>query len=55
MQALIRAQAVVRSQRARRFLNKDNRFHPEIRHRKSIVRPNSSQMVVLSTWFWKLN
>ncbi|KAF5453091.1 hypothetical protein F2P56_028029 [Juglans regia] len=38
MQALIRAQAVVRSQRARRFLNKDNRFHPEIRHRKSIER-----------------
>jgi hypothetical protein len=38
MQALIRAQAAVRSQRARRSLNKENRFYPEIRSRKSIVR-----------------
>ncbi|KAG6669248.1 protein IQ-domain 26-like [Carya illinoinensis] len=38
MQALIRAQAAVRSQRACRSLNKENRFHPEIRHRRSIER-----------------
>ncbi|KAK7325146.1 hypothetical protein VNO77_29257 [Canavalia gladiata] len=31
MQAMIRAQAVARSQRARRSTNRDNRFHPQIR------------------------
>lgn len=39
MQALIRAQA---SERARRSFNKDHRFQPEIRHRKSIVRINTT-------------
>lgn len=38
MQALIRAQTAVRSQRARRSLNKENRFHPEIRPRMSVER-----------------
>lgn len=38
MQALIRAQAAVRSQRARRSVNKENRYYPEIRSRKSIER-----------------
>ncbi|KAA8540344.1 hypothetical protein F0562_024737 [Nyssa sinensis] len=38
MQALIRAQATVRSQRARHFINKDSRFQSEIRARKSIER-----------------
>ncbi|XP_059640887.1 protein IQ-domain 26-like [Cornus florida] len=38
MQALIRAQVAVRSQRARRSINKENRFHPEFRARKSIER-----------------
>ncbi|GFZ04204.1 hypothetical protein Acr_16g0008280 [Actinidia rufa] len=38
MQALIRAQASVRSQRALRLLNKDNRLHPEIRARRSTER-----------------
>ncbi|KAK9280864.1 hypothetical protein L1049_003755 [Liquidambar formosana] len=38
MQALIRAQAAVRSQRARRSLTQDNRFQPEFRARKSIER-----------------
>ncbi|XP_057977439.1 protein IQ-domain 26-like [Malania oleifera] len=38
MQALIRAQAAVRSQRARRSINKDHYFQPEIRRRKSIER-----------------
>lgn len=38
MQALIRAQTSVRSQRARRSINKENRFQPENRPRKSIVR-----------------
>lgn len=42
MQALIRAQNAVRSQRARRSLNKENRFHPEIRPRMSVVRICSS-------------
>lgn len=42
MQALIRAQTAVRSQRARRSLNKENRFHPEIRPRMSVVRICSS-------------
>ncbi|XP_043817456.1 protein IQ-domain 26, partial [Manihot esculenta] len=36
MQALIRAQTSVRSQRARRSINKENRFQPENRPRKSI-------------------
>ncbi|KAJ0075107.1 hypothetical protein Patl1_33959 [Pistacia atlantica] len=38
MQALIRAQTAVRSQRARRSFNKENRFQPEFRPRKSIER-----------------
>lgn len=38
MQALIRAQTAVRSQRARRSFNKENRLLPEIHSRKSIVR-----------------
>lgn len=38
MQALIRAQTAVRTQRARRSFNKENRFLPEFRHRKSLVR-----------------
>ncbi|CAL5443891.1 unnamed protein product [Camellia sinensis] len=38
MQALIRAQATVRSQRARRLLKKDNKYQPEIRARRSMGR-----------------
>ncbi|KAG8656434.1 protein IQ-domain 26 [Manihot esculenta] len=38
MEALIRAQTAVRSQRARRSVNKENRFQPENRPRKSIER-----------------
>ncbi|KAH7547214.1 hypothetical protein FEM48_Zijuj01G0285800 [Ziziphus jujuba var. spinosa] len=38
MQALIRAQTAVRSQRARRSFNKENRLLPEIHARKSIER-----------------
>ncbi|KAL1340653.1 hypothetical protein HN51_027012 [Arachis hypogaea] len=38
MQALIRAQAAVRSQRARRSMSKDNRFLPEVLARKSLER-----------------
>ncbi|OMO66509.1 IQ motif, EF-hand binding site [Corchorus olitorius] len=38
MQALIRAQTAVRSQRIRRSFNKENRFYPENRPRKSIER-----------------
>ncbi|XP_027340428.1 uncharacterized protein LOC113853919 [Abrus precatorius] len=36
MQAMIRAQAVARSQRARRSMYKENRFHAEIRSRKHL-------------------
>lgn len=49
MQALIRAQTAVRSQRARRFLNKENRF-PEHRRRKSIVRADSIFCYTLSNF-----
>ncbi|XWS12007.1 hypothetical protein CRYUN_Cryun37aG0053100 [Craigia yunnanensis] len=38
MQALIRAQTAVRSQRIRRSFNKENRYYPENRPRKSIER-----------------
>ncbi|PSR96146.1 Protein IQ-DOMAIN like [Actinidia chinensis var. chinensis] len=38
MQALIRAQATIRSQRARRSINKENRFQPEFRARRSMER-----------------
>ncbi|KAM7483793.1 hypothetical protein LguiB_008376 [Lonicera macranthoides] len=38
MQALIRAQASVRSQRARRSFNKDHQIPPQIRHRRSMER-----------------
>ncbi|KAL5822702.1 hypothetical protein ACOSQ4_020602 [Xanthoceras sorbifolium] len=38
MQALIRAQTAVRSQRARRSFNKENRVQPELRARRSIER-----------------
>ncbi|CAK9310665.1 unnamed protein product [Citrullus colocynthis] len=38
MQALFRAQTAVRTQRARRSFNKENRFIPEIRPRKSSER-----------------
>ncbi|KAB2093996.1 hypothetical protein ES319_A02G127900v1 [Gossypium barbadense] len=38
MQALIRAQSAVRSQRMRRSFNKENRYHPENQPRKSIER-----------------
>ncbi|KAK8514249.1 hypothetical protein V6N13_063151 [Hibiscus sabdariffa] len=38
MQALIRAQSVVRSQRLRRSFNKENLYYPENRPRKSIER-----------------
>ncbi|CAN4098481.1 unnamed protein product [Withania somnifera] len=38
MQALIRAQAAVRSQRARRSITNDTRFQPEMRARRSIER-----------------
>ncbi|GAB4842313.1 IQ-domain [Ancistrocladus abbreviatus] len=38
MQALIRAQAAVRSQRARRSINKDGRHYPEFWPRKSMER-----------------
>ena len=37
MQALIRAQTAVRTQRARRSFNKENRMLPEFYSRKSIV------------------
>ncbi|XP_058115473.1 protein IQ-domain 26-like [Magnolia sinica] len=43
MQALIRAQATVRSQKARILLNKDRRFPPEIRPRKSIERVDETR------------
>ncbi|KAB1218493.1 Protein IQ-DOMAIN 31 [Morella rubra] len=43
MQALIRAQATVRSQRARRYLNKENRNNPEIRPRRSIERGDETR------------
>ncbi|XP_050231085.1 protein IQ-domain 26-like [Mercurialis annua] len=36
MQALMRAQTAVRTERARRSVNKENRFHPQNRPRKSI-------------------
>jgi len=39
MQALIRAQTAVRSQRARRSLSKESRFLPEVLARKSVVKP----------------
>ncbi|PPS18868.1 hypothetical protein GOBAR_AA01703 [Gossypium barbadense] len=38
MQALIRAQSTVRSQRMRRSFNKENRYHSENQPRKSIER-----------------
>ncbi|XP_077211600.1 protein IQ-domain 26-like [Tasmannia lanceolata] len=38
MQALIRAQATVRKQKAHHLLHKDHKFQPEIRSRKSIER-----------------
>lgn len=38
MQALFRAQSAVRAQRARRSINNDQGYHPEMRSRKSIVR-----------------
>ncbi|GMN37124.1 hypothetical protein TIFTF001_006563 [Ficus carica] len=38
MQALIRAQTAVRTQRARRSFNKENRFGPEFHPRKSLER-----------------
>ncbi|KAK2971121.1 hypothetical protein RJ640_008545 [Escallonia rubra] len=38
MQALIRAQAAIRSERARRSFNKDPRVQPEFRYRKSMER-----------------
>ena len=38
MQALIRAQTAVRSQRARRSLSKESRFLPEVLARKSVVK-----------------
>ncbi|OVA12479.1 IQ motif [Macleaya cordata] len=38
MQALIRAQFTVRSQKARHLLNQDQRFYPEFRPRRSIER-----------------
>ncbi|OWM77755.1 protein IQ-DOMAIN 14-like [Punica granatum] len=38
MQALIRAQVAVRSQRVSRYLNKENRFQPENRPGRSIAR-----------------
>ncbi|GMI86082.1 IQ-domain 26 [Hibiscus trionum] len=38
MQALIRAQSAVRSQRLRRSFDKENRYYPENRHWKSIER-----------------
>ncbi|TXG68810.1 hypothetical protein EZV62_003745 [Acer yangbiense] len=38
MQALIRAQTAVRSQRARRSFNKENRAQPELRPRRSVER-----------------
>lgn len=40
MQALIRAQSVVRSQRARRSMNKENMFQPQIPARKCLVTIN---------------
>uniref|UniRef100_A0A5B7B404 DUF4005 domain-containing protein n=1 Tax=Davidia involucrata TaxID=16924 RepID=A0A5B7B404_DAVIN len=38
MQALVRAQATVRAQRTRGFINNDHRFHSQFRARKSIER-----------------
>jgi len=40
MQALIRAQTAVRTQRARRSMSKENRFLPEVLARKSVVIKN---------------
>ncbi|KAL6996395.1 Protein IQ-domain 26 [Sarracenia purpurea var. burkii] len=42
MQALIRAQTTIRSQRARRLFIKDTRFQPEIRARRAKVRSQSA-------------
>lgn len=47
MQALIRAQTAVRSQRARNSIN-SFRFAPELQARKSIVRKYSSDILVVS-------
>ncbi|XP_062086802.1 protein IQ-domain 26-like [Humulus lupulus] len=43
MQALIRAQTAVRTQRARRSFNKENRLFPEFHSRKSIERFDESR------------
>ncbi|KAL3632883.1 Protein of unknown function (DUF4005) [Castilleja foliolosa] len=43
MQALIRAQAGVRAQRARRSMNNDNKHQPEVRARNSIERLNENR------------
>lgn len=40
MQALIRAQTAVRTQRARRSFNKENRFQSDFRARRSVVSTN---------------
>ncbi|CAL9055119.1 protein IQ-domain 26-like [Musa acuminata AAA Group] len=42
MQALIRAQATVRAQRARNLVRNEKRFQPEIRHRRSLERFDES-------------
>lgn len=52
MQALFRAQTAVRTQRARRSFNKENRFIPEIRPRKSSVRFDIQNSDGYPTDFW---
>ncbi|KAJ8476679.1 hypothetical protein OPV22_020406 [Ensete ventricosum] len=42
MQALIRAQATIRAQRARSLVRNEKRFQPEIRHRRSLERFDES-------------
>jgi myosin heavy subunit len=51
MQALIRAQNAIRSQRARRSFNKENRFS-EHRPRKAIVRTKFAFLYMLSLFLF---
>lgn len=52
MQALIRAQAAVRSQRARRSISNDYRYQPEMRARKPTVRMCCGYLGRGSNFLW---
>jgi len=45
VQAMIRAQAVARSARARRSMDKENRFHPQTPSRKHVVETCSTSIL----------